>query len=106
MLNLLEAYDLGSLAPQHPDYLHLLIEAKKLAFEDRARFYADPGHADVPVAQLISKAYADERRRRIDPRSASRELPYGEPELLKVGDTVYLTVADADGDMVSLIQSN
>jgi gamma-glutamyltranspeptidase/glutathione hydrolase len=106
MLNLLESYDIAALSPQHPDYLHLFIEAKKLAFEDRARFYADPEHADVPVEQLISKAYADQRRALLDPEKASSELPYGEPEILNVGDTVYMTTADSAGNMVSLIQSN
>jgi gamma-glutamyltranspeptidase/glutathione hydrolase len=106
MLNLLESYDIAALSPQHPDYLHLFIEAKKLAFEDRARFYADPEYAAVPVEQLISKDYAQQRRALLDPRKASRELPYGEPELLNVGDTVYMTTADRDGNMVSLIQSN
>jgi gamma-glutamyltranspeptidase/glutathione hydrolase len=106
MLNLLEGFDIASLGPENPDYLHLLIETKKLAFEDRARFYADPEHVDVPVEQLISKAYASERRRLLDPRRASRELSYGEPGVLNVGDTVYLTTADSAGNMVSLIQSN
>ena len=106
MLNILESYDLDGLGPQHPDYLHVLIEAKKLAFEDRARFYADPEHATVPVEQLLSKAYARERGRLIDPRRASRELGAGDPYALAVGDTVYLATADADGQMVSLIQSN
>jgi len=106
MLNLLEAYDIASMDPQDPEYLHLLIEAKKLAFEDRARFFADQDHARVPVEQLISKAYADERRALLDRSKAATELPYGEPELLKVGDTTYLTTADSAGNMVSLIQSN
>lgn len=106
MLNMLEAYDLASWGLQHPDYLHTLIEAKKLAFEDRARFYADPRFADVPVEQLISKAYAEQRRSLLDPDKASLDIGYGEPEILGVGDTCYLTTADADGNMVSLIQSN
>lgn len=106
MLNVLESYDLAAWGPQHPDYLHTLIEAKKLAFEDRARFYADPRFVDVPVEQLISKAYADQRRSLIDAKKASLDVGYGEPEVLGVGDTCYLTTADADGNMVSLIQSN
>ena len=106
MLNVLEAYDLAAWGPQHPDYLHTLIEAKKLAFEDRARFYADPRFVEVPVEQLISKAYAEQRRRLLDPDKASLDIGYGEPEILGVGDTCYLTTADADGNMVSLIQSN
>jgi gamma-glutamyltranspeptidase/glutathione hydrolase len=106
MLNILEAYDLASAGWGSPEYLHLLIEAKKLAFEDRAYYYADPTFADVPVAGLISKEYAHQRRRLIDRSKASRELSYGDPAVLQQGDTVYLTVADQDGNMVSLIQSN
>ena len=106
MLNILEAYDLTSAGWGSPEYLHLLIEAKKLAFEDRAYYYADPTFADVPVAGLISKEYAQQRRRLIDRSKASRELSYGDPAVLQQGDTVYLTVADQDGNMVSLIQSN
>ncbi len=106
MLNILEAYDLGALGWGSHHYLHLLIEAKKLAFEDRAHYYADPAFVDVPVTRLISKEYAQERRQLIDPLKASRELEYGDPDSLQHGDTVYLTVADQDGNMVSLIQSN
>jgi len=106
MLNILEAYDLASAGWGSPEYLHLLIEAKKLAFEDRAHYYADPTFADVPVSGLISKEYAHERRRLINLSTASRELSYGDPAVLQQGDTVYLTVADQDGNMVSLIQSN
>ena len=106
MLNILGSYDLKSLGWGSPEYLHLLIEAKKLAFEDRAHFYADPGFADVPVAELISKPYAEKRRALIDLDRASRELSFGEPASLNRGDTVYLTVADRAGNMISLIQSN
>ena len=106
MLNILEAYDLAALGWDSPEYLHLLIEAKKLAYEDRAHYYADPAFVDVPVSRLISKDYARERRQLIDPLKASRELPYGDPASLQQGDTVYLTVADQNGNMVSLIQSN
>ena len=106
MLNLLEDDDLRTFGWGSPAYLHRLIEAKKLAFEDRARFYADPAFAEVPVAELISKPYARRRRRLMDPDRASRTLPHGEPGVTKGGDTVYLTVADERGNMVSLIQSN
>ncbi|MGI9258926.1 MAG: gamma-glutamyltransferase, partial [Gammaproteobacteria bacterium] len=106
MLNILEAFDLGAIEWGSAQHLHLLVEAKKLAFEDRARFYADPDFADVPVSELISKAYADSRRERLDPNRASRDLGHGDPQALAHGDTVYLTVADAAGNMVSLIQSN
>ena len=106
MLNILEAWDIGAMGFGSADYLHLFVEAKKLAFEDRARFYADPEFVDVPTEALISKAYANERRRLIDPARAAQAFPHGDPEVLERGDTIYLTVADADGNMVSLIQSN
>lgn len=106
MLNILEAWDIGAMGFGSADYLHLFLEAKKLAFEDRARFYADPEFADVPTDALISKAYANERRRLIDPARAAQAFPHGDPEVLERSDTIYLTVADADGNMVSLIQSN
>ena len=103
MLNILERYDIGSMEPGSPEYLHLLIEAKKLAFEDRAKFYADPAFNKIPVEDLISKPYAVERRKLIDENRAGRSY---EPGKLKEGDTIYLTVADEEGNMVSLIQSN
>lgn len=106
MLNILEAYDIAGLGWDNPEYLHLLIEAKKLAFEDRAYFYADPTFAAAPVSGLLSKHYAAQRRALIDPERASIDLPYGDAAALQQGDTVYLTVADAGGNMVSLIQSN
>jgi gamma-glutamyltranspeptidase/glutathione hydrolase len=105
MLNIVEPYDLAAMGHNSADSLHLLIEAKKLAFEDRARFYADMDFADVPVSALISKPYAASRRALIDPKRAARQLDPGDPVLFE-GDTVYLTVADADRNMVSLIQSN
>jgi gamma-glutamyltranspeptidase / glutathione hydrolase len=105
MLNLLEAYDLRSMGHNSGEYLHHLIEAKKLAFEDRARFYADPSKADVPTAALISKEYAAKRRKLLDPMRAARELDAGDLKLSH-GDTIYLTVADKDRNMVSLINSN
>ncbi|MFP4090747.1 MAG: gamma-glutamyltransferase [Cyclobacteriaceae bacterium] len=103
MLNILEGYDLSKMSYNSPEYVHLFVEAKKLAFEDRAKFYADPDFADIPVETLISKAYAEERRQLIDQDQAARHY---EPGNLKDGDTIYLTVADKDGNMVSLIQSN
>ncbi len=105
ILNLLEGFDIAAMGFGSADYIHTLVEAKKLAFEDRARYYADMDFVDVPVERLISKAYADERRELISSGRASRHLPAGGtgPE---DGDTIYLTVADADGNMVSLIQSN
>jgi gamma-glutamyltranspeptidase / glutathione hydrolase len=106
MLNILEAWDLGKLGFGSADYLHLFVEAKKLAFEDRARFYADPDFVDIPVDALLSKQYARERRTLIDAKRAAKAFPHGDPAALEQGDTIYLTVADADGNMVSLIQSN
>lgn len=105
MLNLLEAYDLKQMGPGSADYLHLLVEAKKLAFADRAAFYADPDFAPAPVQALISKAYAERQRQRIDPQHAARDVPAGDP-VLEHGDTVYLTVVDKDRNCCSFIQSN
>jgi gamma-glutamyltranspeptidase/glutathione hydrolase len=104
MLNILEAYDLKSMGFGSADYLHHFIEAKKLAFEDRARYYADPEFAKVPVQALISKGYASKRRELITSKAALAYPP--DPQALEQGDTIYLTVADATGNMVSLIQSN
>ena len=87
------------------EYIHHFVEAKKLAFEDRARFIADPDFNEIPVQKLISKTYAAKRRELIDPNRAAKEYASGD-SLLDAGDTVYLTVADGDGNMVSLIQSN
>lgn len=103
MLNILEGYDIASMGFDSPEYWHLLIEAKKLAFEDRAKFYADPAFNTIPVDWLVSKAYGEERRALINPDRAARAY---EPGQLKGGDTIYLTVADEEGNMVSLIQSN
>ena len=105
ILNILEGFDIASMGFGSAAYIHTLVEAKKLAFEDRAKYYADMDFVDVPVTRLISKAYADERRKLIAPERASRTLPAGDAGL-EDGDTIYLTVADADGNMVSLIQSN
>jgi gamma-glutamyltranspeptidase / glutathione hydrolase len=103
MLNMMEAYDVKSMGFGSADYVHLFVEAKKLAFEDRAKFYADPAFNQLPIKQLISKDYAAERRKLIDmSRSARRVMP-GNPEH---GNTIYLTVADEEGNMVSFIQSN
>lgn len=105
MLNLLEGFDLKRMGHNSADYLHVLVEAKKLAFEDRARYYADPDFSKIPVADLLSKDYANQRRKLIDLSKASERLDAGDPAL-RTGDTVYLTVADDEGNMVSLIQSN
>jgi len=105
MLNILEAYDLKSMGFGSADYLHLFIEAKKLAFEDRARFYADPDFAKIPLKGLLSKDYAAKRRALIRTDRAALEYPT-DPKALDQSDTIYMTVADSAGNMVSLIQSN
>jgi gamma-glutamyltranspeptidase/glutathione hydrolase len=104
ILNILEGYDLKKAGYGSVDHLHWFVEAKKLAFEDRARFYADPAFAKIPLTELISKEYAAKRRSLIRPQAAS-VYPPGDlgPE---EGDTIYLTTADAERNMVSLIQSN
>ncbi|HXI13547.1 MAG TPA: gamma-glutamyltransferase [Thermoanaerobaculia bacterium] len=105
MLQLLEGFDLKSMGWQSAELLHTLIEAKKVAFEDRARYYADPDFSRLPVKQLLSDAYANERRKLIDPKRSARRIDAGNPALMQ-GDTIYLTTADGAGNMVSLIQSN
>ena len=104
MLNVLEGYDLAALGHNSVDHLHRFIEAKKLAFENRARFYADPAFAELPVAGLISKEFAAAQRSKVDLMRAARNVRAGDPKLLH-GDTVYLTVVDKDRNAVSLIQS-
>jgi gamma-glutamyltranspeptidase/glutathione hydrolase len=105
MLNILEAYDLRGLGFGSAEALHLMIEAKKLAFEDAARYYADPDFVKIPVDRFVSKEYAAERRALIDLNKALREIPpSGLP--LERGETTYLVVADKDRNFVSLIQSN
>lgn len=106
MLNILEGFDIAAMGFGSADYLHTLVEAKKLVYEDRARFYADPDFNHIPVADLISKPYADQRRKRIDPERSATVVPPGDPGVLRDGDTVYFTTADAAGNMVSMIQSN
>jgi len=102
LLNLLDHFDIAALAPNSADHLHLFLEAKKLAFEDRAVYYADMDFADVPLQRLISKDYAKERVQRIDPKRAADKVACGEAD---ESDTVYLCAADGEGNMVSLIQS-
>ena len=104
MLQILEGYDIAAMGRTSPEYLHVFTEAKKLAFADRARFYADPAFAPAPVEALISDEYADARRALIGERAMQSTDP-GQPAL-EEGDTIYLCTADADGMMVSLIQSN
>lgn len=106
MLNILEGFDFSKTSFGSPEHIHLFVEAKKLAFEDRARFYADLEYMEPGIVnRLISKEYADQRRKLINPARAAQTVDAGNPNL-KDGDTIYLTVADGEGNMVSLIQSN
>ena len=103
MLNVLSGFDIRGFGFGTVDHVHYFVEAKKLAFEDRAKYYADPAFNKLPVRQLISTAYADQRRKLIDPKKAASKYEAGD---ITQGDTIYLTVADKDRNMVSLIQSN
>jgi gamma-glutamyltranspeptidase/glutathione hydrolase len=103
ILNLLEAYDIKSMGFGSAAYIHHFVEAKKIAFADRAKYYADMAFNNIPVSKLISKDYANSRRNEIQPQHAMRQVSAGN---LEDGDTIYLTTADKDGNMVSLIQSN
>jgi gamma-glutamyltranspeptidase/glutathione hydrolase len=106
LLNILETFDLKRMGRNSADFWHVFTEAKKVAFADRARYYADPAFAKIPVAELISKAYGAQRATLVDmARAADRDLP-GEPAALNRRETTYLCTADANGMMVSLIQSN
>lgn len=102
MLNMLEEYDFSRIPFGSPEHIHLFTEAKKLAFEDRAKYYADMDFAKVPVEALISKSYGKARAKLIDETNASM-FDAGD---LTEGETIYLTVADQYGNMVSYIQSN
>ena len=105
MLKILEGYNLKAMGPGSADALHLMIEAKRLAYEDLAKYYADPDFAKVPMTELLSDAYAKQRRSLIRMDRINPNVGPGEAKLA-IGDTTYLTVADKDGMMVSLIQSN
>jgi len=106
MLNILETYDLKSMGRESADFWHVMVEAKKLAFADRARYYADPAFASVPVEQLLSKDYAKQRAALIDMKHAAMADSPGEVAALNRRETTFLCTADASGMMVSLIQSN
>ena len=103
ILNILEQYDVSNMGHNSAEYIHLFTEAKKLAYEDRAKYYADMNFADVPVEELISKEYALERKKLINLKKSASSYNSG---IFEDGDTIYMTVADKDGNMVSLIQSN
>ena len=104
ILNVLEGYDLKKFGFGSPEHVHLFVEAKKLAWEDRAHLYADPDFFKTPVAKLVSKEYAEAQRKKISMDRAMRSVPGYAP--LEHGDTIDLTAADPWGNMVSLIQSN
>jgi gamma-glutamyltranspeptidase/glutathione hydrolase len=129
ILNILEGFDLRAMGRNSPETLHTMIEAKKIAWADRAKFYADPDFAKIPLAGLLSKQYAAERRKLIDPNQAVKQVEAGDPQngvgapsrrsaktsargragsdpSIDDGDTIYMCTADDEGKMVSLIQSN
>src|SRR5881227_1888364 len=129
MLNILEGFDLRAMGRNSPETLHAMIEAKKIAWADRAKFYADPEFAKIPLAGLLSKEYAGERRKLIDPGHAAKAVEAGVPPAngaesharreslqdsaatpkrspIDDGDTIYTCTVDDEGNMVSLIQSN
>jgi gamma-glutamyltranspeptidase / glutathione hydrolase len=129
ILNILEGFDLKSMGRNSAETLHVMIEAKKIVWADRAKFYADPEFAKIPLAGLLSKEYAAERRKLIDPNHAAKAVKAGVPPAnatisqpvrllpqdtaatpkrppLDQGDTIYMCTADDEGNMVSLIQSN
>ncbi|MEM0962783.1 MAG: gamma-glutamyltransferase [Bacteroidota bacterium] len=105
MLQLLQPYDLEAMGHNSAAYLHHLVEAKKIAYEDRARYYADPAFSEIPVGTLVSADYADRRRTLLDPERAGTEFDPGDPRAGR-GGTIYLAVGDSEGNMISLIQSN
>jgi len=104
ILNIMELFDISSMDHDSAEYVHLFTEVKKLVFEDRAKYYADPEFNKIPVTTLISKDYAQKRSDLLNLDRAANTYPSG--KLLEEGDTIYLTTADKDGNMVSLIQSN
>ena len=106
MLNILENFDFSKINYGSAEHIHLLTAAKRLTYEDRAKFYADPAFAKIPVDALISKKYGKERAGLINMHSVLPSVSAGDDQQLKTGETVYLTVADDEGNMVSLIQSN
>lgn len=105
MLNILERFDIRSMGWGSPEYSHLLIEAKKLAYADRAKFYADTAFEKIPIRALKSKEYARIQTDRLRLEHAATEVPAGDPKLVH-GDTVYLCVVDENRNCCSLIQSN
>jgi len=122
ILNILEGFDLRAMGRNSPETLHTMIEAKKIVWADRSKFYADPAFAKIPLTGLLSKKYAAKRRKLIDQNHAAKTVEAGVPpanpitskptrlplqaRLLDQGDTIYMCTADDEGNMVSLIQSN
>ena len=105
MLNVIEGFDVKKMGHNSADLIHLFVEAKKLAFADRAKFYADPDFNKLPIDGLISKEYGNRQRARIDMQHAAKDVDAGDP-ILSQGDTIYLTVVDKDRNCCSFIQSN
>ena len=103
ILNILEGFDIKSMKFGSAEYIHHFVEAKKIAFADRAKYYADMDFNQIPVDYLISKEYANKRRSEIKPYQSAKTSKAGD---IENGDTIYLTVADNEGNMISLIQSN
>jgi gamma-glutamyltranspeptidase/glutathione hydrolase len=103
ILNILEGFDLKAMGRNSAGMLHTMIEAKKIVWADRAKYYADPAFAKIPLARLLSKEYAAERGKLIDPNHAAKTVAAGK---IDSGDTIYLCTADDQGNMVSLSQSN
>ena len=103
ILNILEGFDIQKMRFGSAEYIHHFVEAKKIAYADRAKYYADPHFNKIPTKHLISKDYAKKRRKEIDTLKSSKSVSPGK---LENGDTIYLTTSDQDGNMVSLIQSN
>ena len=103
ILNILEGFDIQKMGFGSAEHIHHFVEAKKIAYADRAKYYADPDFNNIPTKYLISKDYAEKRRKEIDTLKASKSV---NPGKLENGDTIYLTTSDREGNMVSLIQSN
>ena len=103
ILNILEGFDIQKMGFGSAEHIHHFVEAKKIAYADRAKYYADPDFNKIPTKYLISKNYAEKRRKEIDTLKASKSV---NPGKLENGDTIYLTTSDQEGNMVSLIQSN
>ena len=105
MLQILKGFDLRKMGAGSADAITAMLEAKRLAYEDLAKFYADPKFVKVPMKGLISEGYADQRRKEIHLDHANPSIGPGDPRLFD-GDTTYFTTADKDGMMVSIIQSD